>query len=76
MEDITSEVAKAGTVVNVTIPRPSNDQEIPGVGKVFVRYEQSEHAAVAIKMLAGRRFSDRTIIAGFYDEARFDSGDL
>jgi len=42
--------------------------EGPGVGKVFVRFETAEGCAAALKGLAGRKFSERTVVASYYPE--------
>lgn len=75
LEDVSSEVKKFGRVSEVVMPRPLAGQDIKGVGKIFIRYEKPEEASAAVKMLAGRRFADRTVIAGFYDVERFRNGD-
>ncbi|KAI8874755.1 hypothetical protein K501DRAFT_234669 [Backusella circina FSU 941] len=67
-EDIAEECSKFGTIVDMKIPRPNKEQPVPGCGLIFIRYESKDQAMVALRALAGRRFSDRTVVATFIDE--------
>ncbi|KAJ9476032.1 Splicing factor, subunit [Pseudozyma hubeiensis] len=42
--------------------------EREGVGRVYVRYGQTEHCAEALKAIAGRQFGGRTVICAFLKE--------
>jgi len=42
------------------------------VGKIFIKYEDSEAAKKALQALAGRKFADRTVVTTYFDEASFD----
>ena len=69
LQDVKEECDKFGKVLDLQIPRPlGRSGEGPGVGKVFVRFETPEGCAVALKGMAGRKFSERTIVASFYPE--------
>jgi splicing factor U2AF subunit len=38
------------------------------IQQIFIRYELKDQALVALRALAGRKFSDRTVVATFIDE--------
>ncbi|KAJ3056117.1 hypothetical protein HK097_008040 [Rhizophlyctis rosea] len=76
MEDIQEEAAKYGTVKQVKIPRPIPGQEIPGVGKIFVQYNNEEEAGTALKALAGRKFADRTVVTSYWNEDKYLADDF
>lgn len=76
-QDIEEECKQYGEVESITIPRPSEDGTlIPGVGKVFVKFGNAESAAKAKAQLEGRTFDDRTVLATFYDEIKYDKRDF
>ncbi|KAJ3338144.1 U2 small nuclear RNA auxiliary factor 2 [Gonapodya sp. JEL0774] len=75
MQDVHDECSKFGQVENIKIPRPVAGQEVPGLGKIFVQYASAEEAEAAVKSLAGRKFADRTVIAGYWDLEKFEAGD-
>lgn len=53
------------------IPRPSGgSRQSAGVGKIFIKYEDTESAKKALQALAGRKFADRTVVTTYYDEVR------
>lgn len=73
LEDVKDECARFGKVVDLKIPRPSGGSRInPGVGKVFVRFEDEEGCAKALKTLAGRKFADRTVLTSLYPEENYE----
>ena len=72
MEDVEEEAAKYGKVLDIKIPRPVGGREVAGVGKVFVKFEDSASAQKALRALAGRNFSNRTVVATFFGEEYFD----
>jgi len=43
-----------------------------GVGKIYIKYEDVESAQKAIKALAGRQFSRRTVVVTEFSEEGFD----
>lgn len=57
-EDIRDECAKLGTVTSVVL----YDQEEDGI--VTVKFKDSESALACVKLMHGRRFDGRTVIAG------------
>ena len=74
--DVQEECSKYGNILEVKIPRPMEEEEVAGVGKIFVRYKTSEEAHEAHRALAGRRFAERTVIAAFQDEVSYEAGDI
>lgn len=63
------ECSKYGQVVELKIPRPSGgSRQSPGVGKIFVKFDSIESATKALKALAGRKFSDRTVVTTYFGE--------
>ncbi|XP_021911140.1 LOW QUALITY PROTEIN: splicing factor U2af large subunit B-like, partial [Carica papaya] len=72
LEDMRQEGGKFGKLANVIIPRPRLDGEpAPGVGKVFLEYEDAEGASKARSGMNGRRFGENQVVAVFYPEDRF-----
>lgn len=69
-QDIMEEASKYGTVRTLEIPRPSGGLQ-PGVGKVFIEYENEHEAQAALEALSGRVFADRTVVGFFYSPTRF-----
>ncbi|KAG0747968.1 hypothetical protein G6F57_001116 [Rhizopus arrhizus] len=70
-EDIAEECAKFGNIVDMKIPKPQKDQQVPGCGLIFVRYETTDETLAALRALAGRKFADRTVVATFVDEQNY-----
>ncbi|KAB8243894.1 hypothetical protein BDV35DRAFT_407222 [Aspergillus flavus] len=69
-DDVREECAKYGQVVELKIPRPSGgSRQSPGVGKIFVKFDSVESTTNALKALAGRKFSDRTVVTTYFSEA-------
>jgi hypothetical protein len=48
----------------------------PGVGRVYVRYAALEQVARARAALHGRKFGGNAVVAAYFDEARFEAGEL
>lgn len=71
-EDIEEECSKYGTILEIKIPRPAGVRSSAGVGKIYIKYEDADKAQVAIKALAGRQFSRRTVLATEFSEENFD----
>ncbi|KAG2736656.1 hypothetical protein G9P44_000746 [Scheffersomyces stipitis] len=74
LKDIKREASRIGTVVSIKIPRPANEFtpglaqfSVPGLGKVFIEFEDEEVAFRAIMELAGRSYNDRCVICAFYN---------
>ncbi|KAL0382308.1 UNVERIFIED_CONTAM: Cleavage and polyadenylation specificity factor subunit, partial [Sesamum calycinum] len=76
VEDMRTECAKFGTLVNIVIPRPLPSGEMgPGVGKVFLEYADIESATKARQGLNGRKFGGNQVVAVFYPETKFSQGE-
>ena len=50
------------------VPRPNAGRQAPGVGKIFVKYEENSSAHKALQALAGRKFADRTVVVTYFGE--------
>eukprot|EP01068_Selenidium_serpulae_P005049 Selendium_serpulae@DN3848_c0_g1_i2.p1 len=75
IEDIRSEASKFGALEEIVIPRPADDLSLtPGVGKVFLRYNDVTAARRAQLELNGRKFERRSVCASFYPLDRFKAG--
>jgi splicing factor U2AF subunit len=75
-EDMKEECAKYGSLIKVVIPRPDpSGAPRQGVGKVFVEYADTMSSAKAKQALHGRKFGGNAVVATFYREERFHSGD-
>lgn len=73
MEDIHEECSKYGKVLGLKIPRPSSGgRQQSGVGKIYVKFDTEQSATNALKALAGRKFSDRTVVVSYFGEENFD----
>jgi splicing factor U2AF subunit len=71
-EDIEEECGKYGPIVECKIPRPAGARVNLGVGKIYIKYQDTESAQKAVKALAGRQFSRRTVVATEFSEEGFD----
>lgn len=76
--DIKRELSKFGRIVSMKIPRPANDYtpgliqfSQPGLGKVYVEFEDESAAMNAIMGTAGRQFNDRTVLCAYFDYADY-----
>lgn len=76
LEDMREECGKHGTVNNLVIPRPDpSGQLAPGVGKVFVEYNDTDGSAKAKASLNGRKFGGNVVVAVYYPEDKFSRGE-
>ncbi|KAL0926769.1 hypothetical protein M5K25_003019 [Dendrobium thyrsiflorum] len=76
LEDMRGEGGKYGTLLNAVIPRPSpNGEMVPGVGKVFLEYADTEESVKARQGLHGRKFGGNQVTAIFYPEIKFAQGE-
>ncbi|ESQ53425.1 hypothetical protein EUTSA_v10024786mg [Eutrema salsugineum] len=76
MDDMKQEGEKFGALTNVVIPRPSpNGEPVPGLGKVFLKYADTESASRARNGMNGRKFGGNEVVAVFYPEDKFEQGD-
>lgn len=71
-QDVEEECAKYGPVIELKIPRPTGARSNLGVGKIYIKYQDPESAQKAIKALAGRQFSRRTVVVTEFSEESFD----
>lgn len=69
--DIKQECAKYGKIKSLKIPRPSDDSNQGGCGKVFVRFENIDDCKKALNALSGRKFSGRIVMTSFYDLEKY-----
>ncbi|KAK4458589.1 hypothetical protein QBC42DRAFT_20695 [Cladorrhinum samala] len=72
-DDVQEECEKYGKIVSLKIPRPTGgSRQSAGVGKIYVKFDNHESAAKALRALAGRKFADRTVVSTFFPEENFD----
>lgn len=79
VEDTREEVSKYGKLLAVVIPKPSKagtESDPPGVGLVFLKYEDPKSAERAQLALNGRKYGENNIQATFFDAAKFEAGQL
>ncbi|KAL2867129.1 splicing factor u2af large subunit [Aspergillus lucknowensis] len=70
-DDVREECSKFGRVIELKVPRPTGgSRQSPGVGKIFVKFDTVESTTAALKSLAGRKFSDRTVVTTYFSEVR------
>lgn len=80
--DIKEEAETFGKVVSLRIPRPPHDYtpgmqlhiSQPGLGKVYVEFEDDKAALNAIMGLSGRTYNDRTVLCAFYNSEDYLCG--
>lgn len=48
------------------MPRPEEGKEVPGVGEIFVEFEEIAGATKGREALAGRKFGGKAVKAAFY----------
>ncbi|CAH8314947.1 unnamed protein product [Eruca vesicaria subsp. sativa] len=76
MEDMRQEGGKFGSLTSVVIPRPSSSGEpVPGLGKVFLKYADTDGSSRARNGMNGRKFGGNEVVAVFYPEDKFDQGE-
>uniref|UniRef100_A0A674MYY1 Serine/threonine-protein kinase Kist n=1 Tax=Takifugu rubripes TaxID=31033 RepID=A0A674MYY1_TAKRU len=69
MDDMKEECQKYGSVVSLLIPR-----ENPGKGQVFVEYANSGDSKEAQRLLMGRTFDGKFVVATFYPSSAYKRG--
>lgn len=69
--EVQDECDKFGKVLEIKIPRPAGARTSPGVGKIYVKFEQPESAAKALAAMSGRKFSDRTVVVTYFGEVSY-----
>lgn len=80
-QDVLREMNTFGNVKSIKIPRPANDFtpgliqfSQPGLGKVYVEFEDEEVALKAIMATAGRMYNDRVVLCAFFDHSDYQNG--
>jgi splicing factor U2AF subunit len=69
---VQEECSKYGQILDLKIPRPTGgSRQSAGVGKIFVKFGDVDSATKALKTLAGRKFSDRTVVTTYFSEVSF-----
>ena len=77
LEDIREECGKYGTILDLKIPRPvQGNRQSPGIGKIFIKYEDAAGAQKAFKTLGGRQFQQRTVVVTYFGEVSILLDDL
>ncbi|XP_006634996.1 serine/threonine-protein kinase Kist isoform X1 [Lepisosteus oculatus] len=71
VEDMKEECQKYGAVVSLLIPK-----ENPGKGQVFVEYANAGDSKEAQKLLTGRTFDGKFVVATFYPLSAYKRGYL
>ncbi|XP_032382335.1 serine/threonine-protein kinase Kist isoform X1 [Etheostoma spectabile] len=71
LEDMKEECQKYGSVVSLLIPK-----ENPGKGQVFVEYANSSDSKQAQRLLTGRTFDGKFVVATFYPLSAYKRGYL
>lgn len=67
-----------GNLLEVLVPRPQSanasaaDREMQGVGRVFLRYSEIAECERAFATMSGRKFDQRTVVAAYFAEDRFE----
>ncbi|EMP39071.1 UDP-N-acetylhexosamine pyrophosphorylase [Chelonia mydas] len=69
LEDIREECQKYGPVVSMLVPK-----ENPGKGQVFVEYANAGDSKAAQKLLTGRTFDGKFVVATFYPLSAYKRG--
>lgn len=73
MEDMQEECAKYGPINQIIIPRPGAPT---GVGKVILNFGDVTSAMAAQRVMNGRKFAGRTVIATFMTDDQLAAGSL
>ncbi|XP_046907142.1 serine/threonine-protein kinase Kist [Hypomesus transpacificus] len=71
LEDMKEECQKYGSVVSLLIPK-----ENPGKGQVFVEYTNASESKEAQRLLTGRTFDGKFVVATFYPLSAYKRGYL
>lgn len=74
-EDVQEECSKFGQILDIKVPRPTGgSRQSAGVGKIYVKYDTTASAKLALQALAGRKFADRTVVTTYFPEENFEVG--
>eukprot|EP01062_Namystynia_karyoxenos_P016707 TRINITY_DN16139_c0_g1_i1.p1 TRINITY_DN16139_c0_g1~~TRINITY_DN16139_c0_g1_i1.p1 ORF type:complete len:757 (+),score=233.22 TRINITY_DN16139_c0_g1_i1:54-2273(+) len=79
--DVRAECERHGTVLTVSVYEQQRWASLSRVPpelavRVFVRFADAASAQRCWRVMSGRQFGGRTVLAGFYELARFERGDL
>ncbi|XP_047271473.1 splicing factor U2af large subunit B isoform X2 [Capsicum annuum] len=76
MEEIMEDVTMECKLVKIVIPRPRPDGEpTPGVGKVYLDFEDVETSSRAQQGLNDRKYGSKFTVVVFYPENKFADRD-
>lgn len=77
-EDIRNEALTFGKIQSFVMPRPGEyaSEAVPGLGKIYIEFEDESVALSALVGLSGRCYNDRTVLCAFYSEHDFRLGIL
>lgn len=80
-QDILDEMKQFGNVVSWRMPKPPKElapglqqYNQPGLGKIYVEFEDEKIALSALMGLAGRSYNDRTVLCAFYSHDDYLKG--
>ncbi|XP_045592873.2 splicing factor U2AF 50 kDa subunit isoform X1 [Procambarus clarkii] len=76
LEDIRVECSRYGIVRSVEIPRPVEEVDVPGVGKIFVEFNSVLDCQKAQQNLTGRKFANRVVVTSYFDPDRYHRRDF
>ncbi|KAI5699058.1 hypothetical protein M8J75_015825 [Diaphorina citri] len=70
-EDIKEECNKYGIVRSLEIPRPIENVDVPGCGKVFIEFNSIVDCQRAQQALTGRKFNNRVVVTSYWDPDKY-----
>lgn len=70
-EDIKEECNKYGIVRSLEIPRPIENVDVPGCGKVFIEYNSITDCQRGQQALTGRKFNNRVVVTSYWDPEKY-----
>lgn len=80
-QDILEEAKTFGNVVSIKIPRPPHDYtpgilhfNLPGLGKVYIEFDDEKIALNAIMGLGGRSYNDKAVLCAFFSHEDYRNG--
>jgi len=82
VSDVKEECSKFGAVEKVVIPRPASESKVEdpegprvgvGVGRIFVKFKDTDASQKAYTTLNGRLFNENVVRANFYSETDFNN---
>ncbi|TMW57056.1 hypothetical protein Poli38472_002981 [Pythium oligandrum] len=70
-EDVEEECKRFGLVVAMEIPRPKDGEDVPGVGNIYVQFEDASQSGAALKALSGRKFGGKIVQVTYFPMTKF-----